>query len=370
MGHELTGTIPLFQHYPSLRGRIPYVSFADLPTPVEKLDRMGSELGLKHLYIKRDDVTSAIYGGNKVRKLEFLLGLALQTKTREVMTFGGAGSNHATATAVHAHQVGLRSISMLMPQPNAQYVRDNLLMSRHHGAELHQYGNRLLLKLGMFWELMLHRLLVGRAPQVIPYGGASPLGTIGFVNAAFELKQQIEEGQVPEPDVIYVAMGSMGTAVGLVLGLKALGLKTRVVPVRVVPSQTTNPTKFVTLFNETNILLRAADPAFPIYELPEDEVGIVHDFFGSGYGALTKEGVEAIRWAGESEGIKLDVTYTGKTFAALIDAAQKGELKDQGVLFWLTLNSRDFSDEIAGVDYHELPRCFHRYFAEEVLPRG
>jgi D-cysteine desulfhydrase len=205
---------------------------------------------------------------------------------------------------------------------------------------------------------------------VIPYGGASPLGTIGFVNAAFELKQQIKDGEVPEPDVIYVATGSMGTAVGLVLGLKAAGLKTRVVPVRVVPSQTTNPTKFVTLFNETNALLHAADLAFPIYELPENDVGIVHDFFGSGYGALTKEGVEAIRLVGETERIKLDVTYTGKAFAALIDAAQKGELTDQVVLFWLTLNSRDFSDVIEGVDYHELPRCFHRYFEEEVRPRS
>jgi len=286
------------------------------------------------------------------------------------MTFGGAGSNHATATAVHAHQVGLRSISMLMPQPNAQYVRDNLLMSRHHGAELHQYSSGLLLKLGTLWELLVHRIKVGRATQVIPYGGASPLGTIGFVNAAFELKQQIEDGKVPEPDVIYVAMGSMGTAVGLVLGLKAAGLKTRVVPVRVVPTKTANPTKFATLFNETNALLHAAEPAFPIYELPEDEVGMVHDFFGSGYGALTKEGLQAIRWVGESEGIKLDVTYTGKTFAALIDAAQKGELTDQVVLFWLTLNSRDFSDVIEGVDHHELPRCFHRYFEEDVQPRS
>ena len=366
MGHGHSNTIPLFQHYPAMRGQIPYVSFADLPTPVEKLDRMGSELGLEQLYIKRDDATSTIYGGNKVRKLEFLLGLALQTKAREVMTFGGAGSNHATATAVHAHQVGLRSISMLMPQPNAQYVRNNLLMSYHHGAELHQYSNGLLLKLGTFWELLLHRIKVGRAPQVIPYGGASPLGTIGFVNAAFELKQQIEEGKVPEPDLLYVAMGSVSTAVGLVLGLKAAGLKTRVVPVRVVPSQTANPTKFVTLFNETSILLHAADPAFPIYGLPEDEVVIVHDFFGSGYGALTKEGVEAIRWAGESEGIKLDVTYTGKTFAALIDATRKGELKNQVVLFWLTLNSRDFSSAVADIDYRELPRCFHRYFEEDV----
>ena len=295
MRHESPGTIPLFQHYPAMRGKIPYVSFADLPTPVEKLDRMGSELGLEQLYIKRDDATSAIYGGNKVRKLEFLLGLALQAKTREVMTFGGAGSNHATATAVHAHQVGLRSISMLMPQLNAHYVRDNLLMSYHHDAELHQYGNEILLKLGIFWELLVHKISVGRAPQVIPYGGASPLGTVGFVNAAFELKQQIEEGKAPEPDLLYVAMGSVSTAAGLVLGLKAAGLRTRVVPVRVVPSQTANPTRFVTLFNETNSLLHAADPAFPVYELPEDEVGIVHDFFGSGYGALTKEGEEAIR---------------------------------------------------------------------------
>ena len=125
-----------------LEDRIPYVSLAELPTPVQKLDALGEEIGLDHLYIKRDDLAGKIYGGNKIRKLDFILGNVLRTKAKEVLTFGFAGSNHALATAIYAQQVGLRSISMLMPQYNADYVRRNLLMSHYCGAELHQHRNK------------------------------------------------------------------------------------------------------------------------------------------------------------------------------------------------------------------------------------
>jgi len=360
------GLPPLFECYPSLAKDIPYVSLGQFPTPVERLQHLGRELGIDQLYIKRDDLTCDVYGGNKIRKLEFLVGLALREKRREVMTFGAAGSNHATATAVSAHKVGLRSISMLVPQPNAQYVRDNLLMSYCHGAELHLYGGQLQRRLGVVWQRLAHRVTAGRAPLVIPFGGSSPLGAIGFVNAAFEIKEQIESGQIPEPDRMYVALGSMGTAVGLQLGLRAVGLSTRLTPVRVVPEEHATPDRFVELFRRTGALIRRADPSFPVCELGEEDVEIVHDFFGPGYGVSTPEGTEAIRRAREAEGIKLDRTYTGKTFAALVRAAERGELADEVVLFWLTLNSRDLSSAIADVDYRTLPRSFHRYFEEDV----
>ena len=133
--------IPLFEHYHLLAHKLPYVSLGEFPTPVQKLNQLGRQLGLDNLFIKRDDLSGKVYGGNKIRKLEFLLGDALRIGAKEVLTFGSAGSNHALATAIYARQLGLKSISMLVPQPNAHYVRRNLLMSYHCGAELHLYSN-------------------------------------------------------------------------------------------------------------------------------------------------------------------------------------------------------------------------------------
>ncbi len=360
--------IPLFERYRSLRDRIPYVSLADLPTPVEKLDRLGADIGLDHLYVKRDDMSAGIYGGNKVRKLEFLMGRALQAGAREVLTFGCAGSNHALATAVCARQLGLRSISMLMPQPNAQYVRRNLLASHHYGAELHLHRNAVTIRLATVCQLLRHRLKHGQFPQMIHMGGSSPLGTIGFVNAAFELSRQIADGLLPEPDRIYVALGSMGTAAGLMLGLKAANLKTQVVPVRVLGENYTNARKFTRLFGDTNALLCAADPSFPRHSLSEEEVLIRHDQFGQAYALFTEAGTEALKRMEASEGIKLEGTYTGKALAALIADAEKGTLRERTVLFWHTYNARSLSDAVDGVDYRQLPRCFHTYFEQEVQP--
>ncbi|MFC2000465.1 pyridoxal-phosphate dependent enzyme, partial [Chloroflexota bacterium] len=111
--------ITLFEQYPLLQEKLPYMSLGEFPTPVHKLDGLGRELGIGQLYVKRDDLSGQAYGGNKIRKLEFLLGDALRANADEVVVFGGIGSNHAVATAIYVKQLGLRSISMLVPQPNA-----------------------------------------------------------------------------------------------------------------------------------------------------------------------------------------------------------------------------------------------------------
>ncbi len=358
----------LFQNYPRLKDRLDHIPLADLPTPIEKLDRLGRELGLSSLYVKRDDLTSEAYGGNKVRKLEFVFGDALARGAREVLTFGYAGSNHGLATAIYARKVGLTSISMLLPQPNAHYVRRNLLMSYHAEAELHQHRTFGLLKVATAYQMIRHKVITGKFPQMIPPGGSSPLGAIGFVNAALELKQQVDAGIVPEPDYIYVALGSMGTAVGLILGALAGRLKSRVIPVRVGPEAFANARGMVKLFHDTNNLLSSLDESFPKCRLSESDTGIRQSFFGKEYALFTEEGANAVKRMIDLEGIKLDGTYTGKTLAALIADSKEGRLKDKTVLFWNTYNSRDFSKPIAPIDYRSLPTCFHRYFEEEVQP--
>jgi 1-aminocyclopropane-1-carboxylate deaminase/D-cysteine desulfhydrase-like pyridoxal-dependent ACC family enzyme len=367
--------IPLFEQYPLLQEKLAYVALGEFPTPVQKLERLGTELGVSQLYIKRDDLSGKVYGGNKPRKLEFILGNALRSNAKEVMTFGGAGSNHALATAMYARQVGLKSISMLMPQPNAQYVRRNLLMSHYCGAELHLCGaglesvrNMPLVYAATTYQLLRHRLKKGRFPYFISPGGSSPLGVTGFVNAALELERQITSGETPEPEYIYVACGTMGTAAGLILGLRAVKLGGRVVSVRICSEQYVNTRAMIQLINKTNSLLHSLDASFPKFEFSETDVDIRRDYFGNRYALFTNEGMEAVSLMRECEGIKLDGTYTGKALAALRHDSKSGSLRGKAVLFWNTLNSRDFSDAISDLDYHDLPRSFHRYFEEEVQP--
>jgi len=372
---EKTGVIPLFEEYPLLREKLAHVPLGELPTPVQKLERLGAELGISQLYIKRDDLSGKVYGGNKPRKLEFILGNALRSGAREVIALGGAGSNHALATAIYAQKVGLKSISMLMPQPNARYVGRNLLMSYHCGAELHLCGAELesarnspLVRLATMYQLLRCRLKSGCFPQIIPPGGSSPTGTTGFVNAAFELRKQITNGEMPEPEYIYVACGTMGTAAGLILGLRAARLDSRVISVRVTSEKFVNARGMIELIDKTSSLLNSLDASFPRFGFSAADIDIRHDYFGERYALFTREGMEAVSLMRESEGIKLDGTYTGKTLAAIIDDAKSGSLRGKAVLFWNTLNSRDFSDAISSIDYHSLPRGFHRYFEEKVQP--
>jgi 1-aminocyclopropane-1-carboxylate deaminase/D-cysteine desulfhydrase-like pyridoxal-dependent ACC family enzyme len=367
--------IPLFEQYPLLREKLAYVPLGEFPTPVQKLERLGVELGISQLYMKRDDLSGKLYGGNKPRKLEFILGDALRSKAKRVITFGGAGSNHALATAIYARRVGLKSISMLIPQPNARYVRRNLLMSHYCGAELHLCGaglesvmNMPLVYAATIYQLLRHRLKTGRFPYFIPPGGSCPLGAIGFANAALELRGQIASGEMPEPEYIYVAAGSMGSAAGLTLGLKAAGLRSGVVSVAVGSEKVTNTRGMIALIDKTNSLLCSLDASFPRFEFPEADIDIRHDYAGQRYALFTEKGMEAVSLMRECEGIKLDGTYTGKALAALRHDAKNGNLRGKTVLFWNTLNSRDFSDDISGLDYHAMPRPFHRYFEEEVQP--
>ena len=365
---EKPAIIPLFNAYPKLARRLPHVSLGSFPTPVEKLERVGNAVGLNKLYIKRDDLSGAVYGGNKVRKLEFFLGDALRRNAKEVITFGFAGSNHALATAIYASQLGLGSTSMLLPQINAHYVRRNLLASRYFKADLRYYKNWTLLGFGLLRKLLRGKIKDGTFPRIIPAGGSCPLGVSGYVNAALELKEQIITGEILEPDLIYVPLGSMGTSVGLTLGLKVAGLKCRVIAVRVIEERFANAKKMVCLFQETVSFLRKLEPAFPMLHLGKDDWTVRDDFLGSGYACFTEKAVRAASLMKEKTGIILNGSYSAKAFSALLDDAGKQVLKGKTVLFWNTYNSRDLSPFTAGVDYHQLPVAFHRYFEEEVQP--
>jgi len=360
--------IPLFVRFPRLAAAVPHTSLAVRPTPVERALRLGEALGIERLYIKRDDVSGAAYGGNKVRKLEFLLGDALHKGAKTVLTFGGAGSNHALATAIYAKQLGLSCISILAPQPNAHSVRRNLLMSLRVGAELHYCSGGQRAGEIVRREMFRRRMREDVFPAVIPPGGSSPIGIFGFVDAAFEIKEQIAAGDLPEPDCIYAACGTMGTVIGLALGLTGAGLHSKLVAVRVTDPPYTDLDKGRRLFATANALLQAADSSFPECAFPEEAFVLRHEFKGDRYGLYTPESVRAVQMMRDLSGLKIEGTYTGKAFAAIMADAAAGILSDKTVLFWNTYNGRDFSAAIAGIDYHDLPQPFHAYFEQDVQP--
>jgi D-cysteine desulfhydrase len=201
---------------------------------------------------------------------------------------------------------------------------------------------------------------------MIPPGGSSPLGNCGYVNAAFELKEQIDKGELPEPDLIYLPTGTMGTATGLILGLKALGLKSRVIPVQVVDKKFTNKVALYALLQSTSNYLTSLDPTFPSAPPEIDELFMEGGYYGDQYGLYTEQGMEAVRLIDRHEGIKLEGTYTGKTFAAFLNDTARPKMKDKTILFWNTFNSRDLSAFASNVDYRDLPKPFHSYFTEDV----
>ncbi len=354
--------IPLFEAYPTLRTRRPYVALGEYPTPIVRLERLGEELGLSALCLKHDGVSGEPYGGNKVRKLEFLLADAVEKGAKEVITFGYAGSNHALATAIYARRLGLGAISMLLPQVGAEYVQRNLLMSLREGAELHHCRTTPALVAATVYQLGRHTIKTGRLPYIIAPGGSSPLGTVGFVNAGFELDRQISAGACPPPRWIYSAAGSMGTCVGLAIGLKAAGRDTCIQAIRVADQRYVNHAKMNRLYQQTVSLLRSHDPTFPKLEPLDSNIELRDEFFGEAYAAPTEGAIEAMAGMQRLEGISLEHTYTGKALAALISDSRAGRISDGAVMFWNTYNARDLGAAIAGADHHHLPEPFHRYF--------
>ncbi|MBN2370089.1 MAG: pyridoxal-phosphate dependent enzyme, partial [Vicinamibacteria bacterium] len=351
--------IPIFRLFPELTSKLPYRDLATLPTPVERVEKLVD--GNADVFVKRDDLTGTSYGGNKVRKLEFLIGRALAEGRRRVITVGGAGSNHALCTAVYARKAGLSASLLLFPQLNAQSVRENLLMDVYVGADVHFCDEYARLQ-DKVEALMAHYARAdGVEPLYIPGGGSSALGAIGYVNAALELAEQVKEGDLPCPSSIYVALGTMGTVAGLIIGLKLAGLPTEVIGVRVVPAAVGSESRLLCLLDETIRLLHEADPSIPKLTFRVDDFHVEHDYFGGEYGRYTPESQDAMARMAAAAGIRLDGTYTGKAAAAML-AHLEGPKAAEAVLFWNTKNSRSIPGEALARDYHELPEPLYEYF--------
>ncbi|NTU71428.1 MAG: pyridoxal-phosphate dependent enzyme [Coriobacteriia bacterium] len=346
-------SLPIIERHPGF-ANLPRVALCDLPTPAEALDLPGEIADRFHaLYVKRDDLTSAAYGGNKVRKLEFLLGEAIEQGARTTLTFGAYGSNHALATAVFSRRLGLEPHAVLSPQAPGPFAAATLRAHAGLGTVIHLVDGWDGAREAVRAKQALERR-DGIAPCVIPMGGTSALGAMGYVNAAFELVAQAHAGERPvlgglltmrgdggaviEPDVVYVAAGTLGTAVGLAIGFAAAGLDTRVVATRVTPDSVATDAIAEKLAADTIALARSLDAGFPPLTPVDLALELRHDWFEPGYGVVTPETTEAVELA-RAAGLTLETTYTGKAFAAMIADARAGDLLGSHVVFWDTYNS-------------------------------
>ncbi len=358
----------IFKHFPSLAQKLSYISLADLPTPVKQCTTFGNRIGASQLYIKDDGTTGRFagkkraFGGNKVRKLEFILAEALAHDAQEVVTFGCSGSNHALATAVYAHQLGIKPIAILFDQPNSATVKRNLLLHLLAKTELNHVIRGAYLKAA---ELFKSRKEKGSSyPYIIPFGGSMPLGVLGYVNAVFELKKQIETGLLPEPEVIFVAAGTSGTSAGILLGLEMTQLSSKLVAIQISPGSKPDiiKTRISKLFEETSQFLHTCDENIPEYQYPENRCEILQGFTGKAYGEPTKEALQVAQEFITDEGIPLDPTYTSKACAGMVTYIKERGLQDEPLLFWNTYCGEDYAHITEKLDYHELPGEFYRYF--------
>jgi D-cysteine desulfhydrase len=325
------------------------------------LEHVSAQVG-RDIWTKRDDKTSEHYGGNKPRKLGFILGEALALDRKTLVTGGGLGTNHGLATAIFGNRLGFRVVLGLFDQPVTEHVRKNLLLFHAYKAEMSHVGS--------LWRAVFRFYVTERIRRLGAYfiapGGSSPLGTLGYVDAALELAMQVERGELPAPKLIFVPVGTCGTMSGLVLGLKLSGLATKVIGVQVAPGPFASSRAVLSLTQKTLKMLQHNDSSMPRIQLAREDVRVEKAYYGRGYGHPTEMGRAALRLLAETEGIDLDPTYTAKAFGAALDYIET-KSPEEPILFWNTFNSVDLSTTLKKTSYKSLPHSFHRFFEGDVV---
>lgn len=325
----------LHQLYPELADTLPHIALGSGPTPVRQLsaiDSCGADL-----WVKDDgEFGNGGWGGNKVRKLEWLLPEARRRGRDTIVTVGALGTNWGLATALYGREYGLKTVLALIDQPVDEHVRAQLDRLRASGAELH--FTRSKARTIASAPFLLARNFTGwRPPYFLPAGGSSPVGALGYVEAALELAAQIREGELPEPTHIVAAVGSGGTVAGLALGLRLAGLRTRVVGVVVNDSLRLDQSTLGGLADKSARLLRDRGARLPADVSPTGNMEIVTDWLGPGYGEVTPEAATAQTLSATLEHLTLEPVYTAKAMAAVLDMNAHGHF-GAGPVVYLNTN--------------------------------
>jgi D-cysteine desulfhydrase len=308
----------------------PRYRLAHLPTPIEKLNRLSDLLGGPTLWIKRDDQTGLGLGGNKTRKLEFLVADALEQRCDVLLTAGAAQSNHCRQTAAAAAKVGLQC-ELVLGGRHGKIPEGNLLLDTLFGATVHWTGME---RRGERMEERADELRQqGRTPYVIPYGGSNGIGAVGYVVAMAELIGQFS-ALGARVDRIIVASSSGGTQAGLVLGKKIARFAGEIIGISIDKGER-GPEPFE---EEMSVIANATAVrlGLDVRCVPED-FHVRYDFLGGGYGIVGVPEREAIGVTAAHEGILLDPVYTGRAMGALMSMIRGGEFdRTEQVLFWHT----------------------------------
>ena len=308
--------------------RFPRVRLAHLPTPLEPLPRLSEALGVD-LWIKRDDCTGLAGGGNKTRKLEFLLGAAFAADADTLVTQGAVQSNHVRQTAAAAAAHGLACEVILEERTGskaADYVGNgNVLLDKLLGARLRTVpgGTDMAAELEKTAEEVRGR---GGRPYVIPGGGSNPIGALGYADCAREIVVQADELDL-KIDRIVTATGSAGTHAGLVAGLAVMGADVPVLGVGVRAPKDRQETNVLKLAEETAALLGQAG------RVTREMVVADCDYVGEGYGLIDQGVIDALTLAARTDGIVLDPVYSGKAMKGLIALARAGRFQGETVVF-------------------------------------
>jgi L-cysteate sulfo-lyase len=301
-----------------------------LPTPLIELKALSKHLSGPRLLMKRDDQTGLAFGGNKTRKLEFLIGEALQQGCDTVVTGGAAQSNHCRQTAAAAVKSGLECHLALGGEPQTDF-NGNLLLDELLNAKIHWEGS---MRKGEGMHILMEKLTSeGKKPYFIPYGGSNSTGTLGYVEAVRELMVQLQEQKIKISHSVF-ASSSGGTHAGLLVGARIYGQKYRTVGIGIDKrAQGEGP------FDEhiRDIANHTAEKLGQKPDFTTEEVILYNDYMGEGYGIVGDPEREAIRLLAGLEGIFLDPVYTARAMGGLINLIRKGVFsKEDTVLFWHT----------------------------------
>jgi L-cysteate sulfo-lyase len=303
--------------------RFPRLRLAHLPTPLESMPALSRALGGPDLWIKRDDCTGLATGGNKTRKLEFLMAEAIEARADTVLTPGAVQSNHARQTAAAAAKLGMHC-EILLEEARADGDEDyagsgNILIDRVCNARIRRYPKDTDLVAEMA-ALAKSLREAGKRPYVIPAGGSNAVGALGYANCAAELLSQ-SRASGRDIDLVIHASGSAGTQAGLIAGFHALEANVPVLGICVGRAADAQEEMVRSLAEETLALLGTTAA------LPRERVQANGDYVGEGYGIPTAGMVEAVELVARSEGILLDPVYSGKAMAGLIDLLRTDRLE-------------------------------------------
>lgn len=358
---------------------LPRVQLGSYPTRVDALT-LATPDGEHDVLVKRDDLCAPGYGGNKIRKLEFLLAEASARGSSRLITAGAAGSHHAFATAYHGAAQGFDVSLVLFPQTRTPHVRRMLQLDHAAGAELRWASRMETVPYGLWRARYAHR---AQNPTVIPPGGSSAVGSLGYVNAGLEFASQVAAGEARRPSVIHLAAGTLGTVAGLAVGLAWAGVDMPIIGTRITPRLVTNERVLASLVRSIfEVLAGAGAVDLPSASEALRPVTLRHDQFGDGYGRATPASREATRIFGEA-GLQLDDTYTSKAAASLLadlapgssgsssglapkssSASASGE-NDAPPLFWHTLSAHEPEHLLDHQTRTPMPPPFARYLASD-----